>query len=73
MSVPASLGAGIYSVIGSEVLTSGSAILAAAVACVVGFATIRALLAVAERVNFAVFVIIVGTAIALGAVWQALA
>ena len=73
MSVPASLGAGIYSLIGSEVLTAGSAILAAAVACAVGFLTIRALLAVAERVNFAAFVIIVGAAIALGAVWQTLA
>ena len=70
MSIPASLAAGIYVSINSGVLTSGSAILAAVIACVVGFVTIRGLLAVAERVNFAAFVIIVGAAILLGAIWQ---
>ncbi|MCH8108643.1 MAG: undecaprenyl-diphosphate phosphatase [Chloroflexi bacterium] len=70
MSIPASLGAGIYASIDSGILTSGSAILAAVIACVVGFVTIRGLLVVAERVNFAAFVIIVGAAILLGAIWQ---
>ncbi|MCH7745979.1 MAG: undecaprenyl-diphosphate phosphatase [Chloroflexi bacterium] len=70
MSIPASLGAGLYASINSGFLTSGSGLLAAAIACVVGFATIRGLLVVAERVNFAAFVIIVGAAILLGAVWQ---
>lgn len=71
MSIPASLGAGIYSGLGEGLFTSGGAIVAAAIACVVGFVTIRALLAVAERVNFAGFVMIVGAATVAGAIWQA--
>ncbi len=70
MSIPASLAAGIYVSIDRGVLTSGNGLLAAVIACIVGFATIRALLVVAERVNFAAFVIIVGAAILLGAIWQ---
>ena len=70
MSIPASLGAALYSGIDNGLLTSGGAIVAAAVACVVGLVTIRALLAVAERVNFGAFVIIVGTALVAGAIWQ---
>lgn len=72
LSVPASLGAGIYSALGREIYTSGPAIVAVLVAAVVGFVTIRGLLMVAERVNFGLFVTVVGLSIILGAVWQGL-
>ena len=71
MSVPASLGAGLYASIDSGLLTSGSALLAAVIAGVVGFVTIRILMAVAEKVDFGLFVIIVGATIVAGAAWQA--
>ena len=51
MSIPASLGAGVYVSIDSGILTSRSAVFAAVIACVVGFVTIRGLLAVADRVR----------------------
>ena len=72
LSVPASLGAGFYAALSDDVAMSGSAFVAVAVAAVVGFATIRALMAVAERVNFAYFVMAVGVSIVAGAVWQGL-
>ena len=70
LSVPASLGAGLYSAIDGEIYASGSAIVALLVAAVVGFVTIRALMSVAERVNFGLFVIVVGLSIIGGALWQ---
>ncbi len=51
---------------------SGGAVLAAVIACLVGIVTIKALLQVAERINFAVLVITVGVLLVLGAAWQAL-
>ena len=51
---------------------SGGAVLAAVIACLVGIVTIKALLQVAERINFAVLVIAVGVLLVLGAAWQAL-
>ena len=72
MSIPASLGAGIYASIDTGLLTSTNALYAAGVAAVVGLITIRILPAVAEKVNFAKFVILVGAAVIAGAVWQAL-
>jgi undecaprenyl pyrophosphate phosphatase UppP len=54
-------------------LASGEALLAMGVAAVVGLFTIKALLAVADRINFGLFVIIVGAAIVGGALWQWLA
>jgi undecaprenyl-diphosphatase len=73
MSVPASLGVGVYTSIDSGLLASGEALLAMGVAAVVGLFTIKALLAVADRINFGLFVIIVGAAIVGGALWQWLA
>ena len=58
------------SAIDGEIYTSGSAIVALLVAAVVGFVTIRALMSVAERVNFGLFVIVVGLSIIGGALWQ---
>ena len=71
-SVPASLGAGLYAALSDEVVVSGSAIFAVAVAGAVGYVTIRWLMAVAERLNFAYFVIAVGVGIIAGAMWQGL-
>ena len=70
LSIPASLGAGLYSAYDGELYTSGSAIVAVVVAAAVGFVTIRALMTVAERVNFGLFVVVVGLSIIGGALWQ---
>ena len=71
MSVPASLGAAVYGGLDAGPLQTGSAAVAAAVACLLGLVAIRGLLAIAERTNLGAFVIIVGVAIVAGAVWQA--
>lgn len=68
MSVPASLGAGLYSSIDGGLFTSKVALVAMLVAAVVGLVTIKALIAVAHRVNFGLFVIIAGSAILAGSV-----
>lgn len=73
MSVPASLGAAIYSSLDGGMITSGSAVAAMLVAAGVGLVTIRALLVVAQRINFAIFVIGTGAAILSVALWQSLA
>lgn len=72
MSIPASLGAGLYASIDNGLLTSGNALLAAGVAAVIGLVTIKALLSVAERVNFAIFILVAGALVLGGAVWQGL-
>ena len=72
MSIPASFGAAVYAVLDKGLSSSGGAVLAAAIACAVGIVTIKALLRIAERINFAVLVIAVGVFIILGAAWQAL-
>ncbi len=72
MSIPAGLGAGLYSAVDSGLATTGDGILAATSAAVVGFIVIRALLSVAERLNFGWFVLTVGALIIGGAVWQGL-
>ena len=46
--------------------------MAVVVAAAVGFVTIRALMTVAERVNFGLFVVVVGLSIIGGALWQGL-
>ncbi len=56
MSIPASLGASLVAGLDSDGPTLAVGLVGAAVATVVGIATIRALLSVAERINFAVFV-----------------
>ena len=55
MSIPASAGAAVFAAADSRVVLSAETIAAAAVAFVVGLATIRALLAFAQRVNFGLF------------------
>ena len=67
MSLPASIGAAAYAWASGSFQISGEALAATAAAFVVGLITIRALLAVAERVNFAVFLLAAGTAVIAGA------
>ena len=72
MSIPVSLAAGIYAGISGGLFTDGSALLAIGIAALVGLLTIKALLRLAERVNFAAFALILGATILAGALWQAL-
>ena len=72
MSIPASAGAGLFAVLSGGIALSAEAIIAAAVAFVVGLAAIRALLAFAQRVNLGLFVVLVGLAIIAAAMWEAL-
>ena len=72
MSVPASLGAGLYASLDGGLIDSDEAIVALIVSAVVGLITIKALLAVAQRINFAKFVIGVGLLVIAGALWGAL-
>ena len=67
MSVPASLGAATYTWTSGSFSISAETLAAAAVAFVTGLVTIRALAAVAERVNFGAFLLATGSAIVAGA------
>ena len=72
MSAPASIAAAAYVALSGDFAVTIKALVGAAVAFLVGLATIRLLVALAERVNLAAFVMIAGAAIAAGAVWQML-
>ncbi len=72
MSVPASLGAALYAAVDSSVEITTETILATAVAFVAGLVTIKLLLRVAAKVNFAAFVLAVGVIMIVGAVWDLL-
>ena len=72
MSVPASLGAGLYASLDGGLIDSDEAMVSVVVSAVVGLITIKALLAVAQRINFAKFVIGVGLFVIAGALWGAL-
>ena len=67
MSVPVSLGAAIYAWTSGSFSPSAEALAAAAIAFVTGLVTIRTLVAVAERINFGVFLLAAGAAIVAGA------
>ncbi len=73
MSIPASAAAAMYAALDGGFTLSAEAVVGAAAAFVVGLASMRALLAFAERVNFGLFVVLVGLAIIAAAVWEALA
>ena len=74
MSVPASLAAAAFVASGpGNFAVTAEALVGAAVAFGTGLVAIKLLVAVAERVNLAAFVMIAGAAIAAGAVWQMLA
>ena len=73
MGIPAALAAALLAGFESGVLRTADGLVGAAVAFAVGLASIKALLAVARRVNFALFVVLVGVAVLLGAAWEVLA
>ena len=66
MSIPASLGAGLFAIVDGGAASTWPTLAAAAVACGVGLATIRAVLAFAQRVNLGGFVIAAGASDAGG-------
>ncbi len=72
MSVPASLGAALYVAASSGVEIDAEAVVAAVVAFATGLVTIRLLLGVAGRINFAGFAFAVGALMVAGAVWDML-
>ena len=72
MSVPASLGAALYAAAFSEIEIGAEAAVAALVAFAAGLATIKLLLGLAGRVNFAGFALAVGAAMAAGGAWDML-
>ena len=69
LSVPASVGAGLYAALDSGFQTSPQALLALAVSAAVGFAAVRALMGLARKVNFGWFALAAGAAIAAGGAW----
>lgn len=70
MSIPASLGAALFAGLDGEGIAASDGLVGALVAAVVGLISIRALLAVAHRVNFAAFVGVVGAAVVGGGIAQ---
>ena len=69
LSVPASVGAGLYAALDSGLRTSPQALLALAVSAAVGFIAVRALMGLARRINFGWFALAAGAAIAAGGAW----
>ncbi len=69
LSIPASAGAGVYAAISAGYYASPEAVAALAVSALSGFATIRVLMAVARRLNFGWFVLVMGAGIVAGALW----
>ncbi len=70
MSIPASMGASLYSALNYDLVISAELIVAAAVAFVAGIVTIQILLKIAQRVNFGIFVILVGLTITSTSIWE---
>ena len=73
LGIPAGLAAALFAGLDSGVLRTAEGFAGAAVAFVVGLASIKMLLALARRVNFAFFVVLVGLAVIGGAVFEAVA
>ncbi len=67
LSIPASLAASLFVGIDKGLIVDAEAIVAAAVAFVVGLVTIKVLMAVAARINFGWFVMTVGSVMIAGA------
>ena len=72
LSIPASIGAGIYGASQTGAHLSPAALVGVLVSAVVGFLSISLLLKIVQRVNFSRFVAVVGVCTIAGAVWQAL-
>ncbi len=69
LSVPASAGAGLYAAMSSGYLVSPEAIAALVVSAMAGFATIKALMAVAQRLQLGWFTLLMGVSIVAGVVF----
>ena len=69
LSIPASIGSALFVGISHRVTINVEAIIAASVAFIVGIVTIRGLLALSSTINFGWFVITVGVAMMIGALW----
>ncbi len=69
LSIPASAGAGVFAAVSAGYYASPEAVAALVVSALSGFATIKALMAVARRLNFGWFVLVMGASIVVGAVW----
>lgn len=70
MSIPASLGVAAYILVTEGIVVGGEEVLGGVAAFLVGLASINVLLRLSERVNFGLFVAVVGILIILGVVWQ---
>ena len=70
MSIPASIGAALFAGLDGDGIGLSEGLVGAVVSAAVGLASIKALLAVAHRVNFAAFVAVVGVAVIAGGVAQ---
>ncbi len=71
MSVPASLGAGLYTVLSGGTEVTVEAMVAMLIAAVTGLATIRVLLSIVNKINLALFVMGLGMIMILGALIEA--
>lgn len=70
LSVPVSLGAALFVGLKDGFAVSSESVVAALVAFVVGLGSLRILTAVAQRVNFGLFVLVVGVAMIGGGLWE---
>ena len=68
LGIPASIGAGLYAAVSADYYASPQAAVALAVSAFTGFATIKALMSVARRLNFGWFVLVLGAGIIAGAI-----
>ncbi len=69
LSVPANAAAGLYAALTSDYYASPQAAAALALSALVGFATIKSLIALAQKINFGWFVLLIGAGIAASALW----
>ena len=73
LSIPVSIGAGVYAGVRTGAHASPEAGVALVAASAVGYVSIRALLKLAQRFNFGWFVALAGIVIIVGGLWQAFA
>ncbi|MQG02292.1 MAG: undecaprenyl-diphosphate phosphatase [SAR202 cluster bacterium] len=72
LSIPAAIGASLYTVFSSGIILSPEHFVAVGVSFITGLVTIRILLKLADRINFGIFVISVGTLLASNIVFASL-
>ena len=70
LSIPVSLGASIYAGISEGLFLDSYALVAVIAAFITGLLTIKVVLALAVRVNFGAFVLIIGSLMVAGALWE---